>query len=122
MNRRDFIKVSALGLSGISLIGSYPAWSSVKSTDLRLVASESGHKFVPEQSEPTQVMSYNRSIPGPILRIPQGVESSIVFENKLKESSTIHWHDSDTQSPYMYHCHILELEYGNMMGQFEVIG
>lgn len=92
MKRRDFIKVSALGLAGIPVISSYPAWSSVKATDIRLLASEGEHKFTPDQINPTQVMSYNGSIPGPVLRLPQGVESSIVFENELKESSSIHWH------------------------------
>ncbi len=56
------------------------------------MASDGDHKFVPEQGKSTNVMSYTDSITGPVLRIPQGVESSIVFENQLKDPSTIHWH------------------------------
>ena len=47
---------------------------------------------MPDQPEPTGVMFYNRSIPGPVIRIPRGRESIVEFHNALDEPSTIHWH------------------------------
>ena len=49
-------------------------------------------KFRGDQAQATQVMSYNQSIPGPVLRIPQGRESIIQFQNALDEASSVHWH------------------------------
>ncbi len=92
MNRREFIKLSSLGIGGGALMSSFPLWSSLNKPDIRLVASESSHTFVPNQKVPTQVLSYNGSIPGPVLRVQQGVETSILFENQMEESSSIHWH------------------------------
>lgn len=37
-------------------------------------------------------MYYNQSIPGPVIKIPQGRESIIRFKNRLEESSSVHWH------------------------------
>jgi FtsP/CotA-like multicopper oxidase with cupredoxin domain len=59
---------------------------------LQLVASPGQVKFSPQQQTPTRVLHYNQSIPGPVLRIPQGRESVIGFENALDDSSSVHWH------------------------------
>ncbi len=40
----------------------------------------------------TEVWSFNRSVPGPILRIPQGQPVHIPVTNTLKAPTTVHWH------------------------------
>lgn len=40
----------------------------------------------------TEVWTYNRSVPGPVLRVKRGSEVSILFENGLTQPSSIHWH------------------------------
>jgi FtsP/CotA-like multicopper oxidase with cupredoxin domain len=37
-------------------------------------------------------MHYNQSIPGPLIRIPQGRESIIRLHNSLDEPTSVHWH------------------------------
>ncbi len=37
-------------------------------------------------------MFYNRSIPGPVIRMRQGEESIVRFHNALDEPSSVHWH------------------------------
>jgi len=40
----------------------------------------------------TQTMGYNGNFLGPVLRVNRGEKVNIHFKNKLKESTTIHWH------------------------------
>lgn len=61
-------------------------------TRQQLIAASGEHRFVAGQKQATQVMQYNESIPGPVLRLPQGQTSEIEFINRLDEASTVHWH------------------------------
>ena len=58
----------------------------------RLVASPGETRFSPDQAKPTRVLHYNQSVPGPVIRIPQGQESIIQFENALDAPGSVHWH------------------------------
>ena len=90
LNRRDFIKAGAAGLvagAGFGLVS-----AKANQPPFRLVANHGETRFSATQEKPTRVMHYNQSIPGPVIRIPQGRESTILFENALDESSTVHWH------------------------------
>jgi FtsP/CotA-like multicopper oxidase with cupredoxin domain len=90
LNRRDFIKAGAAGLvagAGFGLVS-----AKANQPPFRLVANHGETRFSATQERPTRVMHYNQSIPGPVIRIPQGRESTILFENALDESSTVHWH------------------------------
>jgi FtsP/CotA-like multicopper oxidase with cupredoxin domain len=40
----------------------------------------------------TSVWAYDGGVPGPILRVTQGNEIRIRFENRLPQPSTVHWH------------------------------
>ena len=89
ISRRNFIKAGAVGLaigSGIepALAKFQPAY--------RLVASSGEARLTAEQKMPTRVMHYNESIPGPVLRLAQGHETVIQFNNSLDEASSVHWH------------------------------
>ncbi len=89
-DRRQFLKASAAGLLGVSLVR--PAIARAGSKPLDLVASNGQVVFADDQENATQVMHYNQSIPGPVIRIPQGRESIIRLQNSLDEPTSVHWH------------------------------
>ena len=80
MDRRDFIKLSATGLMSGSLLLS---GSSRSEATQKLIAAPGEHRFVAGQKQPTRVLHYNQSIPGPTLRLPQGETTEIEFINRL---------------------------------------
>lgn len=92
MDRRSFVKASCATLVGGSLLRPLSGLSTTAPTKHQLTASEGVYKFDQDQPTPSDVMFYNQSIPGPILRIQQGEESIIQFHNALQEPSSIHWH------------------------------
>jgi FtsP/CotA-like multicopper oxidase with cupredoxin domain len=59
---------------------------------LDLVASNGQFAFGEDPENTTPVMHYNQSIPGPLIRIPQGRESIIRLHNSLDEPTSVHWH------------------------------
>ncbi|MDH3218688.1 MAG: multicopper oxidase family protein [Gammaproteobacteria bacterium] len=89
-SRRDFIKAGAAGVLGAALVRPHHLIASEPA--LSLTASEGRVVFGSDQENPTRVMYYNQSIPGPLIRIPQGRESVIRFHNGLDEASSVHWH------------------------------
>ena len=40
----------------------------------------------------TEVLSYDGKVPGPTLRLQQGLPVRIIVENKLGQDTTVHWH------------------------------
>ena len=87
ISRRGFLKASAAGLAfgaGFAVAAEKPG--------IQLVASHGETRFSSDQQNATRVLHYNQSIPGPLLRLPQGRETLIRFENALDESSVVHWH------------------------------
>jgi len=90
LTRRKFIKAGAAGLAGGALLRLAPVTAG--NADFHLSAAHGQVKLARDQQLPTEVMYYNQSIPGPLIRIPRARESVIVFENALDESSSVHWH------------------------------
>ena len=89
--RRTFLKAGAAGLAATALCR--PAWAGAKdSSRFALSAGRGEVIFAEEQENPTRVMYYNQSIPGPLIRVPQGREIVIPFHNGLDEPTTVHWH------------------------------
>jgi len=89
-SRRQFIQASAAGLLGAGLFR--PAIGDTGLPDFELTASHGHTVFDHDQENATRVMYYNQSIPGPIIRIPQGRESVIRLRNRLDEPTSVHWH------------------------------
>jgi FtsP/CotA-like multicopper oxidase with cupredoxin domain len=56
----------------------------------RLTAEPVRRKIAPFKTIDT--WGYNGSCPGPTIQIQQGDRVRIIFENKLPESTTVHWH------------------------------
>ena len=90
ISRRHFLQASAAGLLGANLFRPFKAHASVPAFEL--TASRGQTLFGSEQENPTQVMFYNQSIPGPVIRIPQGRESILRLQNSLDEPTSVHWH------------------------------
>ena len=90
LSRRDFIRLG--GAAGIAAGCGFASLPLAARPHYTLVASHGEAIFSPEQETPTRVMHYNGSIPGPLLRLAQGRESLIRFENALDEPSSVHWH------------------------------
>ncbi len=90
INRRTFIKSAAAAAVAAGL--PLPALSMTQAKPLRLTAANGEVTFSGEQENPTRVMYYNQSIPGPLIRLRQGRETLIQFHNALDESSSVHWH------------------------------
>jgi len=89
ISRRGFLKAGAAGLALGAGIEPAPAGAD---SAYRLVASNGAVKFARGQASPTRVMHYNQSVPGPLLRLAQGRETVIRFDNALDEASSVHWH------------------------------
>jgi FtsP/CotA-like multicopper oxidase with cupredoxin domain len=58
--------------------------------EFHLVAEPVKRRLIPGRE--MEVWGYNGSCPGPTIQVNQGDRVRIVFENRLPESSTIHWH------------------------------
>ena len=90
ITRRNFIKAGTAGLAlGMGIV---PQRASALAADHQLQASIGEASFKPGQQRPTRVMFYNQSVPGPVLRLTQGRESTIHFHNGLDDPTTVHWH------------------------------
>jgi FtsP/CotA-like multicopper oxidase with cupredoxin domain len=92
-----------------------------------------------------RMLAYNGSIPGPVLKVPEGAEIAVHIENQGDMEATVHWHGlrlenrfdgtHETQAPiavgerytarvtfpdpgaYWYHPHIRE-DYGQELGLY----
>jgi FtsP/CotA-like multicopper oxidase with cupredoxin domain len=133
INRRNFIKAGVAGIAGSACLQLVQANS--QRPEFRLNASPGQVNFSADQKIATRVMHYNQSIPGPVLRLPQGQESVIRFENSLDETSSVHWRDTalftrgeqgtmrfiaDNPGKWLIHCHMVEHMAGGMVTWFEV--
>jgi FtsP/CotA-like multicopper oxidase with cupredoxin domain len=58
----------------------------------RLVAAPGRSPLVGAPHPETAVWAYDRTVPGPEIRISQGERLRVVVENRLPEETTVHWH------------------------------
>ncbi len=89
LRRRQLLQAAAAG-AAIGLIGRARAAS-----DGPAVALRPGPTRVPmvgDDAPDTAVWAYNRTIPGPVLRLRQGMPLRAAVTNGLAESTTVHWH------------------------------
>jgi len=84
--------VGAAGLIGGAMLNPAVSTAGNPGAPLVLTAAPGQKRFRADQAQATRVMSYEQSIPGPLIRIPQGQESVIQFHNAMDEVSTVHWH------------------------------
>lgn len=92
ISRRGVLCTGA-ALASVSLLSSMRAASADPSDDaLRLHAAVGTAGLRPAPYGPTDVWSYNGSVPGPEIRVRQGDRVRVLAENGLGEDTTIHWH------------------------------
>lgn len=85
MKRRTFLAAGPALVLAPRLSFSQP-----RAAALRLAASR--QRLVGGAHPPTEVWSYNGTIPGPVLRYRQGERLRIEVENVLDAETTVHWH------------------------------
>ena len=88
--RRDFLKVCTVP----PLLAGVPSLAIAKAEGaLRLTAAKTTKRLVPgAEYRDASVWAFNRSVPGPELRLKKGDMLSVDFVNELDEGSSIHWH------------------------------
>jgi FtsP/CotA-like multicopper oxidase with cupredoxin domain len=86
--RRDFLRAAlACGAAAFAPVGR-PATAPRRV----LRARTARHAFVGSAYPPTDVWSYDGSIPGTLLRYRQGERLKVEFENALPDATTVHFH------------------------------
>jgi FtsP/CotA-like multicopper oxidase with cupredoxin domain len=60
--------------------------------EFSLRAAPGRTRLVPEPHGETPAWCYNRTVPGPEIRVRQGERLRIAVENGLAEETTVHWH------------------------------
>jgi FtsP/CotA-like multicopper oxidase with cupredoxin domain len=83
-SRADFLPVQTLDIPTLA----FELDREVKV--FRLVAEPVKREFLPGRV--FDVWGYNGSVPGPTIEVRQGDRVRIVFENRLPEPTTVHWH------------------------------
>ncbi len=69
-----------------------PAHSATDGHRVSLRAGPGQAQLLPKDEPSTAVWSYNGSVPGPIVRLPQGSRLDARLINDLPQPTTIHWH------------------------------
>src|SRR5215469_4775060 len=88
MNRRDFLRISALASTRLPSLGSLEAADSNSNLTLRIapISLEIG------PGKTIKTVGYNGSAPGPILRFREGKPVTVDVFNDTDVAETVHWH------------------------------
>jgi FtsP/CotA-like multicopper oxidase with cupredoxin domain len=90
-SRRDFLKLGAAG----SLLSWFPVSrlaAAAPPVQYRLTAAKAGVRLAQNPFPETEVWTFNRESPGPLLRLRQGEPARIAVKNELEQPLTVHWH------------------------------
>ena len=100
LNRRHFLKKSALVFAGAGFQSVLPAWAQSARSTLSLPGLLTGDEFhlqveqakanVAGKSAP--IITLNGQFPAPLLRWQEGDDLTIRVSNHLQEATSIHWH------------------------------
>ncbi len=90
MKRRDFL-LTAAG-AGLAPVAGLLTPAQAASTALSLVAEPVTVQILPDGNPATDMLGFNGSSPGPLLRLKQGARQAIRFDNKIDQDSAVHWH------------------------------
>lgn len=112
LSRTDFLK--SLGLSALVLCGGSATLASCNDKDISpigFLSNDAGNPLrIPQtlaavgrltamygkdgfgSAQKVDVMGYNGGLLGPTIRVRQGEELNLTFENQLSEHTNIHWH------------------------------
>jgi FtsP/CotA-like multicopper oxidase with cupredoxin domain len=96
VKRRDILRAgatcafAALSTRPVLAVAGRPSGSAGLTTLLR--PGPARVRMVGEEYPATEAWTYNGAIPGPVLRLRQGTPFRATVENRLTESTTVHWH------------------------------
>ena len=101
LERRQFLRASALGGAGVGFAAAMPAWAQSTSTGLVRplptvsgtdIALSIGKVAVRVDGKVSRAIGINGTVPGPLVRLKQGQNVRLSVTNSLDEDSSIHWH------------------------------
>lgn len=93
LDRRQVLKSGVAALAGaIPLAARRLLAAESEPEPGRLIAAAGRVALVGGAHPATRVFAYDATVPGPVLRIPQGRPFRIVADNRLGEDTTVHWH------------------------------
>ena len=87
--RREFLRTAGAALTMLALPPSVRAAQEQGPKILRVGPAQL--KLRPSGAA-TGVWGFNGSVPGPVLRYPQGADVNISVQNALPQATTVHWH------------------------------
>lgn len=90
MTNADLTRRTLLGAALASPILATPALAAPASH--KLVLRESSALLAGDGHPLTRVWAFNGEMPGPVLRVRQGERLRVEVENRLKQSTSMHWH------------------------------
>lgn len=88
---RRQVLLAGAGAAAVGALGLPPA-RAVEAAEARLTAAPGRVQLVGPSYPQTGVWCYGERVPGPELRVRQGGRLAVAFDNRLPQSSTIHWH------------------------------
>ena len=94
-SRRDVLRLAGLGIAAAAIPASSafaPAAASTATGRLTLTAAPGTAPIAAPEHPQSKVWAYNRTVPGPVLRVRQGATVRVSFRNALPQPSTVHWH------------------------------
>lgn len=89
MSRREFLLGTTATIT-VSAVGAVVA-KQVQAADLTLPLSSLDHSLMPGRTT-KNMMSFSPNGPPPVIRLKQGVPTTIDVINNLDEPTTVHWH------------------------------
>lgn len=101
IRRRSLLRAGALGLVGLGLDTSFPAWAQTGSAGLRAdMPTLSGdemrlrvaHDSFKVGGRAGHAITINGVLPAPLIRLREGQNVRLHVENGLDEDTSIHWH------------------------------
>ena len=88
MSRRNVLLAGA----GLALAAATPPRALTDGAREIRISAARGLASLVRSDLQTEVLSYDGKVPGPMLRLQQGLPVRIVVENKLDQDTTVHWH------------------------------
>ncbi len=94
LNRRNFLRISALMGIGIKALGTYEVFANVLDINQKntITLKASITDFGPGTGKTFKAWTYNEMVPGPEIRVKEGDILKVKLINNLPEETTIHWH------------------------------
>ncbi|MCI3951975.1 MAG: copper oxidase [Burkholderiales bacterium] len=87
VSRRSLLKA----LAAVPLLNACAA-PGTQARAVTLTAGVSRQRLISDAYPDTEVWTYDRTVPGPLLRIKQGGTLQVAVDNRLPSETTVHWH------------------------------